>query len=245
MIYSYKYHCRGSLAAGMWFCTLICNLIKPAALVLYPTLILLEGIYFKHKTRPAIYQSAGIGGVSLLVLYFLRLKWSPPILQFHGAKPADVSMFEYVSLLWTRLPDFLSGYWGALGWMQFGLQIYFYWVATIFACFGIILTFMRPRCLDQYMFSKFSCIYFFLYIAFTIGVDYYWYDVVGSQFQGRYALPAALGLAICMNCRSHRYQFTFISYLILLNFLLLNASVNFYFSSSWGAIGLIVKNIFI
>lgn len=228
MIYSYHVLIPGTKLWQAVTAFILCLFVKPAALILFPVLILLTGIvlFFTDQKRALIKNSLLLLGISFSVSYVGFYHWSQPVL--HG-NPVFISLKEYVAQLALKLPSYYIMYWGNLGWLDYSLERSFYSILL-----GIIFLNIFGCVIDWKKFLQLKWPFYLLSfsVVFCLGViagEYHYLSKAGYTIQGRYFLPVSIGLSVFLVHRALLFRYIFVAYLLFLNLALVHEHFIRYF----------------
>ena len=147
---------------------------------------------------------------------------------------AEESLLTYARSLWLRAPTLFVGYWGLLGWTDYGPP---QWLVYLVAAALILNTVAFLQTHTQRIGAKYIALFcvFFIHVFFLLVMEYYFFSQTGYILQGRYFLPLSFCLALLMLVGP---EYRFWKYLTLATFLvanlyLLNATVTRYYEGSW------------
>jgi hypothetical protein len=155
--------------------------------------------------------------------------WSPP--RFLGGAPSDDTLMTFLVWRWLHAPDIWVTYWGLLGWLEYSLAPI--WYALVFAAvlIGIACALWRPR--GSRPFMLFATALLGAFVGATLLGEFVYLPVSGYVLQGRHLLPASLGLVVLVMHRVAPARLALLGLLVLMNVLLIQATVDRYYSGQW------------
>ncbi len=158
--------------------------------------------------------------VAAVVAWLTFYAWSPTI--FVGT-PVTVDLPTYVLRFVQRLPEFWVYFWGLLGWMDYKLPDAWYAVLAGLVLLNVICLAWRPA--PHPAFQRFALLLFVTYVASTATGEYLYLRNVGYVLQGRYFLPALVGLSALLLHRVVPARVSLLTCMAVMNVLLLHATV--------------------
>ena len=170
--------------------------------------------------------AAGIAGTAVAVFY----AWQP--LRFLATGPSNDTFGQYLEQRWIMLPDMWRTYWGKLGWLDYNASAGWY---------GLMLALLRrqhrlpdlaaapahaPGVVPRRRSGSCSCSRRSPPSCATCARP-------GYTFQGRYLLPAALGLGAVLLHEVRAARIALLAGVLALNLVLVRETVHRYYVDGW------------
>jgi hypothetical protein len=159
--------------------------------------------------------------------------WS--YIHLHASEPLRIGIGDYISTSLRFIPNYWVMYWGQLGWLDYSLPVIFYtWMllVTAWSAYAAWRTPQQSRVAQVYWATCFVA-----YAGTLFAVEYLYLHEAGYFMQGRYFLPASIGLAAPLLLHGGTAaRVTYVSSVIALNVLLFNATVNRYYAGDWALV---------
>ena len=130
--------------------------------------------------------------------------------------------------------DMWRTYWGKLGWMDYNAPAGWYWLMLALLVVNVACLIWRPRrpaTLTWYLGA--------IWLAFlgsTFAAELRYLHDAGYTFQGRYLLPAALGLGAVLLHEVRAARIAFLAALLALNVVLARETTRRYYGGWQGAV---------
>jgi hypothetical protein len=174
----------------------------------------------------ALHAIARAAIVSLWAFYL----WSP--LLFANQQGAHASLREYVTRRLDGAGVTAVEFWGMLGWLDYQLAGRWYALLWLLVLFNLACAAWRPR--RPLTFAVFAAAVFLAFGGATLAGEYGFLSQAGFQFQGRYLLPAIIGLlAIVLSHRVAPARYALLAGVIVVNLLLMQRTVTRYYADGW------------
>jgi len=233
--------CIGGLAAGwrlletgtgvwatfIWL--LLASLVKPAGL--QAIVALAVAAIAIRRWQPDAHISALLitlarAMVSSFVLFY---GWS--YIHLYATGPTIVTTGSYILTSVLCLGDYWLMYWGCLGWLDYALPTFVY----------VLLAIPFVWCLREAWRGSwltraeqgFWAIVFIAYAATMFAIEYLYMHEAGYFIQGRYFLPASLGLAPLLLHRGRLARGAMVAAVVTINLLLFIVTVQRYYAGDW------------
>lgn len=231
-VYGYQAVVQGREHRQLQVVLLLAALTKPSALILMAAvmgtavlLVLSRRLNWRHAAdglRPV----AGAG----ILTYLTLTMWAPLVL--YGT-PRNLSLAEYWSELnrygWQRWVWF----WGKPGWLDYQgpewLYVGLYWLLAVnlaLAAPALVRGWRRAE------FGAFAVVVSLLFIVGTLAGEYVYVSKAGLTFQGRYVLPALLGVSTVLLASWRPARWAFLAVLLALHLSLVQRSVTRYYGDT-------------
>lgn len=222
-----------------------CGLTKPSAAPIAGGLglamILLSPLLAPRirvlRLPPLPHVAAGLIAVARasLLLFVLFYAWSP--LRFQGYQPHAADLWSHLRSLGPRKRFIWMTYWHALGWTDYYLprawdHILAAIVALNLACAVATLRGHARR------FALFCGLVLTGYVCSQIAGEYIHLETTGHNIIGRHFLPASIGVAALVTHRVRWARWLMVGTLVLMNVVLIDLTVQRYYSGDWGAVWL-------
>jgi hypothetical protein len=206
---------------------------KPSGLQLFGALMLasvalwLFGLLTAARVKLAALTLARAALLSWCGFY----AWSPP--RFLGGLPAQDTVATYLAHRWTMAPETWVTYWGKLGWLEYTAAPIWYLFLLAAVVLGAACAIWRPRPSGSRAFMLFGVTLLAAFVAETLAGEFAYLPLAGYVLQGRHLLPASLGLAVLVMHRVTAARVALIALLVVLNVLLVQATVDRYYNGQW------------
>ena len=156
--------------------------------------------------------------------------WSP--LLFANQHGAPVSLRGYVERRIDEASVTAVEFWGKLGWLEYQLAGGWYALLWLLVLANLACVVWRPR--RPLTFAVFAAAVFLAYGGATLAGEYGFLSQAGFQLQGRYFLPAVIGLlAIALSHHVAPARYALLAGLIVVNLLLMQRTVTRYYADGW------------
>jgi hypothetical protein len=156
--------------------------------------------------------------------------WS--YIHLHATEPLRISIGDYAATSLRFIPHYWVGYWGKLGWLDYSLPVVFYTWMLLVAAWCAHAAWRAP--LQSRAAQTYWVACFIAYAGTLFGVEYLYLHEAGYFLQGRYFLPASIGLgAWLLLHRGAAARVTLLSSVIALNVLLFGLTVQRYYAGDW------------
>jgi hypothetical protein len=222
---------RGTGAPLCAAALLAATLTKPAGLQLAAVLALvaigLGAVRLVDRRRAALVAgiAAGIAGVAVAVFY----AWQP--LRFLATGPSNDTIGQYLGQRWAMLPDMWRTYWGRLGWLDYGAPASWYVLMLVLLLVNIGCLIWRPR--RPTHLTWYLGTFWILFVLSTFAAELRYLPEAGYTFQGRYLLPAALGLGAVLLHEVRVARIALLAGVLALNLLLARETMHRYYLDGW------------
>lgn len=230
MIYSYSAIAHGKSMA-MAITVLLLNLfVKPAALLIFPTMAALTGgmLIFCHDRLKIIQRSLILTVPAFIISFFAFYKWSSPVLY---GNPVTIDLISYIKQLPPKLHYYyFIMYWGDLGWLDLRLDGGYYEILTYIIIFNVLCAAVGWRNFKDKGWAVYFLFFALIYCAGLIGGEYHYLAKSGYTLQGRYFLPVALGLSTFLVHRCLPAIYLFMGYLLIFNAAMIIETLYRYFA---------------
>jgi predicted membrane protein DUF2142 len=222
----------GGLACAL--ALLAAALTKPAGLQLAAVLALvvagLGAVRLVDRRRAAIVAGIAVGVTAAAIAVFYA--WQP--LRFLATGPSNDTVPVYLANRWAMREDMWRTYWGKLGWLDYTAPAGWYWLMLVLLVANVACLIWRPRrpaALAWYLGA--------IWVAFlgsTFAAELRYLHEAGYTFQGRYLLPAALGLGAVLLHEVRAARVAFLAALLALNLVLARETTRRYYGGWKGAV---------
>jgi hypothetical protein len=228
MIYSYSAISEGKNMFGAISVFLLNLFVKPSALIIFPTLGLVTcGILlFRHDRKDIIRRFFMLTIPAFIISYMGFYHWSKPILY---GRPVIIGLSGYIKQFFYKLPGFFVMYWGDLGWLDVVLDEHYYLKLRNIILFNLSCVLIGWRNFKEKAWASYFLVFALIYCAGVVAGEYHYLSIAGYTLQGRYLLPAALGLSVFAVHRFLPAIYVFMGYLVIFNIALVHESLYRYF----------------
>lgn len=216
------------------------SLVKPAGIQMIAALavtVLLVWLWFEDEEGDAVgvhapatlLTLARAGAISAAAFY----SWS--YIHLYATEPMRVGIGYYAGTSLRFIPDYWVSYWGRLGWLDYSLPVVFYtWMLLIVA--WCARDAWRAPLLSRAA-QTYWVICFIAYAGTLFAIEYLYLHEAGFFLQGRYFLPASIGLgAWLLMHRGTVARATLLSSVMALNVLLFGLTVQRYYAGDWNLV---------
>ncbi len=228
----------GGVRALVWL--LAAALVKPSAASLFMALVAGIGALWvlrrplgapddRWHPWPALFTIARAGLVSAWAFYL----WSP--LLFANQFGARASLRTYLTARLDAASVTAVEFWGKLGWLDYQLAGGWYVLLWTLVLINLACTAWRPR--RPLTFAVFAGAVFLAFGGATLAGEYGFLGQAGFQLQGRYFLPAIVGLlAIALSHRVAPARYALVAGVVVVNLLLMQRTVTRYYADGWSGV---------
>jgi hypothetical protein len=179
-----------------------------------------------HHPWPALIVVAQAGILAAWGFYL----WSP--LLFAAQQGAHASVREYVKTRVSGIGTIAIEFWGKLGWLDYQIDHRWYVMLYLLIAINLACLIWRPR--RSLAFAAFTGAVFVAFAATTLAGEYGYLTQAGYTLQGRYFLPALLGiLAPVLSHRVPLARWALLAGLIAVHLLLAQRTVTRYYEDGW------------
>ena len=168
-------------------------------------------------------------GRALAACFAAFYAWSS--IHLYAGGPTRPGLFSYVETSARSIGDVWISYWGKPGWLDYALPGVFYVLLLVPLAWGLREAWRRPG-----LGRAAQCYFGVCFVAFAAtmyAVEYLYLHEGGYFIQGRYFLPASIGLAPLLFHRSRAARLALVSSVLLLNAMLFAATVQRYYAGDW------------
>jgi hypothetical protein len=184
--------------------------------------------------KPVVAEHAG---PALLVVFQAAIiaawsfyLWSP--LLFADQQGSHASLREYVITRIRRIDIIAIELWGRLGWLDYQIANGWYVLLYVLVMINVACVWWRPR--RPLAFAAFAGAVFVAFAMMTLAGEFAYLTQAGYTLQGRYFLPAVLGLiAPVLWHRVPPARYALLAGLIVVNLLLAQRTVTRYYEDDW------------
>jgi len=164
---------------------------------------------------------------TFIISYIAFYHWSKPILY---GKPVIIGIWGYFKDFFDKIPAFFVMYWGDLGWLDVRLDGHYYLKLRDILLLNFSCVLIGWRNFKEKGWAIYFLLFGLIYCAGVVAGEYHYLPIAGYTLQGRYFLPAALGLSAAFSI--HRFlpaMYLFMGYLFIFNIALIHESLYRYF----------------
>ena len=225
----------GGARALVWL--LAAALVKPSAASLFMALGAGIAVLWVLRRRlgppddrwhpwAALLTIARAGIVSAWAFYL----WSP--LLFANQVGVHASLRDYLRRRFDGVSTTAVEFWGTLGWLDYQLAGGWYALLWLLVLINLACVVWRPR--RPLTFAVFAAAVLLAFGTATLAGEYGFLSQAGFQLQGRYFLPAFIGLlAITLSHRVAPARYALLAGVIVVNLLLMQRTVTRYYADGW------------
>jgi hypothetical protein len=222
---------RGTGRTACAIALLAAALTKPAGLQLAAVLALvavgLGAAGLVDRRRAAVVAGIATGTAATAVTVFYA--WQP--LRFLATGPSNDTFGQYLEQRWLMLGDLWRTYWGKLGWLDYNASAGWYWLMLVLLLVNIACLIWRPR--RPTRLAWYLGTFWILFLLSTFAAELRYLREAGYTFQGRYLLPAALGLGAVLLHEVRAARIALLAGLLALNLVLVRETVHRYYGGGW------------
>lgn len=234
VLFAWRLLTEGEGTTGFVLSLLGSMLTKPSGLQLGVTLtaviaamVLLRQLDRRHAVR-VIGPMAACAVLAVVCFY----AWSPP--RFMAGGPSADSLTQYLARRWDQLPWMWRTYWGQLGWLDYAAPSGWYLLMLLAVVANVACVLWRPAVSTQL--RLFLGLLWLVFAGLTFAGEYRYLAEAGYIFQGRYLLPAGIGLGVILLHRVAPARVVMLALIVLLNLALVHATVQRYFADDWAGV---------
>jgi hypothetical protein len=217
----------GRFAAAL----LAAQLTKPSGLQLAAVLALV-GVGFgvtglTGRRRAGLVTGLAVATTALSIALFYA--WQP--LRFLATGPSTDSFAMYLVKRWGWRWDIWVSYWGRLGWLDYQAAAWWYWLLVALVAVNVACLCWRPRQparLAWYLGAVWT-----LFVLSTLAAEVRYLRDAGYTFQGRYLLPAAIGLGAVLLHQVRAARIALLAGILALNLVLVRETIRRYYAAGW------------
>jgi hypothetical protein len=225
----------GRLRALGWL--LAAALVKPSAASLFLALVAGIAVLWLLRRRfgspddrwhpwAALITIARAGIVAAWAFYL----WSP--LLFANQQGGRAALRQYLEWRVEGAGVTAIEFWGRLGWLDYQLADGWYALLWFLVLLNLACVAWRPR--RPLTFAAFAAAVFVAFGGATLAGEYSFLSQAGLQLQGRYFLPAIVGLlAITLSHRVAPARYALLAGVLVVNLLLMQRTVTRYYADGW------------
>jgi hypothetical protein len=204
-------------------------LVKPAGLQMIAAVAVAAGVtwYWWRNVHlgATVLTTARALATSAAAFY----AWS--YIHLYAGGPIRPGLAGYVGASLGSIGDTWVSYWGKLGWLDYSLPRVCYVLMVIPVAWALHAAWRRPALPRPAQIYFAIC--FVAFAATMYAVEYAYLHEAGYFIQGRYFLPASIGLAPLLFHHVRAARLTLVGAVLLLNVLLFNATVQRYYGGDW------------
>ena len=151
--------------------------------------------------------------------------------RFLASGPTDDTFGQYLEHRWALLADMWHSYWGKLGWLDYNASAGWYVLMLVLLVVNIACLIWRPRRPTQL--AWYLGTFWILFLLSTFAAELRYLREAGYTFQGRYLLPAALGLGAVLLHEVRAARIALLAGVLALNLVLVRETVRRYYGGGW------------
>jgi hypothetical protein len=225
---------RGTGGVACAVALLGATLTKPAGLQLAAVLALvaagLGALRLVDRRRAAVVAGIAVGVTTVAMAVFYA--WQP--LRFLATGPSNDTLPVYLAKRWALREEMLRTYWGQLGWLDYSAPIGWYYLLLALLAVNVACLVWRPRrpaTLTWYLGAV-----WIVFLGSTFVAELRYLREAGYTFQGRYLLPAVLGLGAVLLHEVRAARIAFLAGILALNLVLARETTRRYYGGWRGAV---------
>jgi hypothetical protein len=235
VVYSYILLREGRHAGTVCAVLILAGLTKPSALLLMAALAsatLALGLV-RRVTWPDVWTWARPVGAAFAVLWFTFYWWSAT--RLYGPPAGEMTAADYAQRLLAGSWSHWVSYWGRLGWLDYEAHGGFYAaLAAIVAASAATAAPAARRWWREGSFPLFAGLVGLAFVAGTYAGAFFLHPGRGLNLQGRYLLPASIGLAMLVLPQRRAWRVGVVAFLVVFNLALFQGTIDRYFDGDWG-----------
>jgi hypothetical protein len=155
--------------------------------------------------------------------------WQP--LRFLATGPSNDTFGAYLTQRWASIGDMWRTYWGKLGWLDYYAADGWYWLVLVLLAANVGCLIWRPR--RPTHLAWYLGTFWLLFLASTFAAEVQYLHDAGYTFQGRYLLPAALGLGAVLLHEVRSVRIALLAGVLVLNLVLARETMRRYYGGGW------------
>jgi hypothetical protein len=219
------------------------SLVKPAGIQMIAALVvtvLIVWLWFKDDEPAAdgglrFHAPATLLTLARAMAISAAAFYSWSYIHLYATEPMRVTFGDYVSMSLRFIPDYWVMYWGQLGWLDYSLPVVFYTWMLLITAWCAYAAWRAP--LQSRAAQTYWVICFIAYAGTLFAIEYLYLHEAGYFLQGRYFLPASIGLgAWLLMHRGTVARATLLSSVVALNVLLFGLTVQRYYAGDWDVV---------
>jgi hypothetical protein len=217
----------GSYRALCWLVP--AALVKPAGLQMMVAIGVASAVTWAWWRRLHVVPAAITVARGLAISYALFYAWS--YIHLYAGGPIRHGVVTYAGLSVRTIGDVWVMYWGQLGWLDYTAPVLFYAAIFVALLWAVAAAYRQPQLSRPA--QVYLAVTFLAFAATMYVVEYSYLREAGYIIQGRYFLPASIGLAPLLLHRSAPARVALVATVVLLNVLLAGATVRRYYGGDW------------
>ncbi len=186
--------------------------------------------------RACTFDRVMLTGLALLraalIAWFTFYLWSPPT--FFTGPPSDDRLTLFLATRWQHLYEIWIQFWGWLGWLDYHADPRWYHVMLAAVLLNAVCAIWKP--VRPVWFAAFTAIFVAAFAASTLAGEFLYLKTAGYILQGRYLLPASIGLSALLLHRVRAARWTLLAAIVLLDVLLIQQTVTRYYAGDWSRV---------
>jgi hypothetical protein len=160
--------------------------------------------------------------------------WSP--LLFADQQGSHDSLRAYVVRRIRDIDSIAIELWGRLGWLDYEIGAGWYVLLYVLVAINLACVDWRPR-RPSLAVSAFACTVLLGFVVMTLAGEYGYLTQAGYTLQGRYFLPAILGVAsLVLSHRVPLARYALLAGVVVVNLLLAQRTVTRYYDDGWSGV---------
>jgi hypothetical protein len=196
---------------------------------LFPAVLVMLA-FRRTSVRDALEWFRAAAGACLLA-WIVFYAWSPPRLYGPPMAGRSIRLTEYLTYLDEHAEERWTSFWGRLGWLDYQADQWFYtalWWAFAVAAVVALARIRRWRIYGGVV--GFAFTFGLCFLVLTFAGEFAQVHEIGFTFQGRYALPASIGISSLVLASGWLPRMAMLALVVWLNAALFDTSVHRY----WG-----------
>lgn len=169
--------------------------------------------------------TAAVVATAIAVFY----AWQP--LRFLATGPSNDTFGAYLTQRWESIGDMWRTYWGKLGWLDYAAADGWYWLVLVLLVANVVCLIWRPR--RPTHLAWYLGTFWLLFLGSTFAAELHYLHDAGYTFQGRYLLPAALGLGAVLLHEVRSVRIALLAGVLVLNLVLARETARRYYGGGW------------
>ncbi|MFA5514952.1 MAG: DUF2142 domain-containing protein [Desulfuromonadales bacterium] len=215
-----------------WAALTTAPLVKSVGLVLFPAIALFSTGLWLARKKMRLLRALAVAGAALTASFLAFYLWAPaPDELAYSGKGVDASLWHY--LLANKYAALGESFWGVLGWFDYTLASPYYWAFIPLLGINAVCVLLEQKRWRSHGLTWYAAGFSLIFAAGLFAIEFLLLPRYGYVLQGRYFLPAALGLAMLLVHRHAWARNALLVYLGVFSLLLYGETVDRYYDANW------------